>query len=295
MDCKRIRKLAACCLSIAILICFPICSVFAAADDVIGNVPRLLSASGYQNALYEECNFGDVLADAVRSAVQCDIAVINGGDLLGNVQPGEVTEEMLNACIQPDRTIATVVVTPKQLACIFEETLSHTRLGPENSYLLPVSQHGAFPQISGITLFYALDMPAGERVVRILKDKEELDLEDSDTQLTLAATTFMLSGGYDMTPVKGYSETEWTLTDALRVQIEKGLNVSERAETRIHPIGIKTNKLPIGYLVLMVGVIALLIMFFGVPMAKKASNLAKAIAEDVKEDPPDKEKHQTRT
>lgn len=243
----------------------------AASDEVIGTVPTLLSASGMTNALYEESSFGDALADAVLTLTDCSVVIVNGGDLIGNLQPGETTEAMLNECIVSGRTIATAYVTPYRLAQLLESALSHVVLNSDQKYAVPDTQHGAFPQIAGMKLTYDPSAQPGERLVRVSIDGKVLDLTDDSTRLTLAATRHMFDGGYDMPPITEYALSEHTLTDAMAACIRSGMEDYSRPGKRIHPIGMASNTLPVGYLVLMTGVIVLVFLLSRTVLSKRTT------------------------
>ncbi len=271
MACRIGQKASA--IALLILACAAFLSADALADgnDAIGNVPVLLASSGLRDAAYEECTLGDALADAVARSVDCDVVILNGGDLTGNLQPGSASGAMLEECIAPDRRIATVKISPRRLAALLEAALSHVVLTPERSYAIPDARHAAFPQISGMKLIYDPAAPPGQRLVRVTLESGALDLQDDTASLTLAATCHMLDGGYEMPPVAGYTATDRTLTDAMEAYIRGGLGDYERPGKRIRATGIRTNDLQIGYLALMAGVIVIVFLAGGVSWKKKTA------------------------
>jgi len=269
--CKRGRAIAAFALVFLLCAAIPLACTAAGDGETVGRVPVLLYASGQRDALYEECSLGDALADAVARCVDCDVVILNGGDLTGNLQPGMTTRAMLEECITPDRQIATVRISPQRLAELLEAALSHAVLGPDRAYLLPDARHGAFPQISGIQLIYDPAAQAGQRLVRVTVGDKPLDLSDNDAVLTLAATSHMLEGGYEMPSVTGYIPADKTLTDAMEAYIRAGMEDYERPGKRIRAAGVRSENLQIGYLALLAGVIVAVFLIGSASLRKRTA------------------------
>ena len=271
MGCKRFRRIAAAALLTAVCVALPLLRAAAQAGEPIGRVPTLLGASGLNDAQYEECALGDALADSVARCVECDVVILNGGDLTGNLQPGETTRAMLEECIIPDRQIVTVKISPRRLAELLEAALSHVALSPDRTYTLPDARHGAFPQVSGMEFIYDPAAQTGQRLIRITLAGKSLDLSDGEDILTLAATSYMLDGGYGMPPVSGYSATGKTLTDAMEAYIRDGLADYGRLGNRIRAAGVKTGKLQIGYLALMAAALVAVFLISSASLRKRTA------------------------
>lgn len=218
--------------------------------DIAGTVPQLLAASGSKDARSQECPLGDAVADAVRAALDADIAVVCGGDLINNLLPGEITWDGLRAIFKEDRPLAVAKVTPKTLRGILEVGLSHITLDKTETIDRVASAYDGFPQISGFTLSYDVGAPPGMRVYEVLLNGKPLDLEDDTTILRLAATQHMLGGGYDLPVVSGAENSELTLSGALAEYINNGITEYTPLEMRIYPMGAQDGSLkslfPIG-------------------------------------------------
>ncbi|NLT40875.1 MAG: hypothetical protein GXX89_10525 [Clostridiales bacterium] len=228
--------------ALALAICFSAALTHAAAErenGPVGTIPWLLTATSEQNALYEECNLGDACADSLRLALNTDLAIVNGGDLTGNLPPGELSREDFESAIRPDLPLAVAEVSVARLRQILESALSHVRLTPDRQYDAENSGHGAFPHISGFTLAYDPGEPAGRRVVWIKYGDERLDLTDTELSFTLAATEYMLGGGYELPAVPGAKTTEYTLRLAMERYIRAGMDDYSRPARRITAIGMK--------------------------------------------------------
>lgn len=229
---------------------------------MIGTIPWLLSASGAKNALYEECNLGDAAADALLRTADCDIAIVNGGDLCANLLPGDLTQSELEESFSAGRTLAVAEVTPRILVRILEGAVSHVALSGR-SIDAAASANGAFPQIAGFRFTYDPGAVPGQRIASLKIGDTSVDLDDNTTVLRLAATVYMLSGGYEQPTIEAYQTLDCTLTDAMADYIAAGLDDYSRPANRITAIGIERNTLPIVYLALLCGLLFAVAGLFG--------------------------------
>ena len=231
-------------------------------DDVVGTVPWLLSATSDRIALYEECNLGSACADSVRYAFNTDLAIVNGGDLTGNLPPGELTYEFFYEAIPDGLTLATTTVSITQLKEILESALSHVVMAADRSYDVELSKHGAFPQISGFTLAYDPSQPAGDRLVWLKVNGNAVDFNDLERSFTLAATENMLSGGYEMPVVPEAESSDLTLRDTMEQYIRSGLDDYSRQPLqpkRITVVGLKMNSEQMISIMLFLAVVCIII------------------------------------
>ena len=91
--------------------------------------------------------------------------------------------------------------------------------------------------MSGFRYLYDASAPAGQRIMEVqLDDGTELDPQDSETRLTLAATAYMLSGGYDY-PATAAESSGRTLADALADYVQQLQTVGRPAMSRIRTAG----------------------------------------------------------
>lgn len=250
-----------------------------APDDVIGNVPTYLSAVTDPLATLGETDLGNVSADAARTALGTDVAILNGGDFINNLDSGEATYAAILSVFAEDRELAAATVTYKQLSALLEQGLSHMVLDlTDESIDEEKSQYDGFPQISGMEIKYDVSAPAGEKLVYIKISGEEIDLQDDMSQLTLAATSYMLGGGYDMPAAETYSPSGITLAQALAGYIAEHADSVTAGSTfsifgsdaRIKSIGSTDNTI-IGYVPgeFLVIVLIVLIFFGGTIKASK--------------------------
>ena len=144
-------------------------------------------------------------AEAARIWAGTDLAILNGGDLGADLQPREVTWEEVQGAFSTDRALATVTVTVEELWQLLESGVSHAVLDDQLKIDREASSFGGFPQIAGFTFTYDMSAPVGQRIYSVTLDSgEALDREaDGGRELTLCATEYMLTGGYDYPPVGG--------------------------------------------------------------------------------------------
>ena len=209
-------------------------------SEIVGTVPYLLTATGDTNSQNGGCPLGNAVADATRTYLDCDIAIICGGDLVDNLPSGEITWDELRSVFAEDRPLATATITVKQLREILEAGLSHIVLDDKERIDAQASMYeGGYPQISGLTLNYDASAAPGERVRFIAIGDENMKLDDDTTQIKLAATIFMLEGGYGM-PAKADTmvPSGKTLVDVMARYISDGMADYRNTGERIHPMGV---------------------------------------------------------
>jgi 2',3'-cyclic-nucleotide 2'-phosphodiesterase (5'-nucleotidase family) len=139
-------------------------SAGAARAEVLGSSTVPLSAEQAREA---ECPLGDLAADAARSALQADLALVQASQFRQAVIPaGNLTREALTgALLYPDEAIVLVRISGQQLQSALERGLS----------MLP-KPSTAFLQVSGITVTFRSDAAAGDRVDQIKVGREALSL-----------------------------------------------------------------------------------------------------------------------
>ncbi len=152
----------------------------------------------------KEVPIGDLLADALRSRYQTDLALVNGGgirapipssyapaDLLlrrpaAGYQPGPPFDLVMGdvfAVLPFVNDAAIVTVTGDQVWAIAEHGLG----------ALPAAK-GAFPQIAGFKVTFDSTAPAGSRVLSIVLE-DETPITKNDTAYSLATSDFLYLGG----------------------------------------------------------------------------------------------------
>jgi len=254
MVCKRLAAL------IAVMLFLAMPAAYAAGgsgQELAGTVPYLLTATSDKDARCMECSLGNAVADAARKYLDTDIAIVCGGDLKGNLPSGDITWDELNGVFAEDRTLATTVVTIGQLQKILEVGVSHIQLNEKERIDPTLSAYDGFPQISGFAFSYDVSAPVGQRVYEINVNGERLDMEDESITFKLAATGFMLEGGYDLPIVEQFTPSEMTLAEITARYINDGMGNLEKTGNRIVPMGTADGVLTGSR----IGVIALTVIF----------------------------------
>ncbi len=131
-----------------------------------------------------EAAIGNLVADAMRSAVDADVALTNGGGIRANkVYPPGTTltrRDVLSELPFGNKTV------------LLEVSGADLRAALENGFSGIEKTAGRFPQVSGIEVVYDPRRPAGERVIEVRRGGVTLD---PDAKYTVATNDFMARGG----------------------------------------------------------------------------------------------------
>ena len=261
------KRLFAALIIISALLCYAISS-FAA--EVIGTVPWLLTATSEENSRYRQCSLGDAAADAVLRYLEADIAIVNGGDLIGNLLPGETSAQDVRECIRENMNLATATVSGEELRVILESALSHVTLTEGRDYDAENSCHDAFPQIAGFRISYDPGQQPGNRISRLTYNDKPVNPDDS---FRLAATENMLSGGYGLPAVSEYVVSSCSLDSVMEQYIRDGMDEYAVMKTRVYAMDVRAQHKYNRQTVLMcVGLAAVLLALF-IPLVKKNQKL----------------------
>ncbi|MBW7651783.1 5'-nucleotidase C-terminal domain-containing protein [Anoxybacillus sp. ST4] len=138
------------------------------------------------NVRTKETNLGNLVADAMRQALQTDVALTNGGGIRASIPKGDVTRNHILTTLPFANTLVKVSMSGADL----KKALEHgVRLYPE--------QNGGFPHVSGIQFTFDATKQAGARVASVKINGQPLD----ETKMyTVATNDFIAKGGdgYDM-------------------------------------------------------------------------------------------------
>jgi len=136
----------------------------------------------------QEAAIGNLIADAIRVAVDADLAIVNGGGIRGDRQypAGQVLtrRDILTELPFGNKTVK-LALTGAQVLEALENGFSQMEQGA-----------GRFPQVSGMRVAVDPRRPAGQRVVEVLVGGAPLD----PTRIYTVATNDFLARGGD-----GYS------------------------------------------------------------------------------------------
>ena len=130
--------------------------------EVLGRSAEPLDA---RPARERECSLGNLVADAARSSLRAHAALVQASQLSPVAIPaGDLTRDGLTgALFYPDETTVLVEVSGQQLVAALERGLS----------MLP-KPSTAFLQVSGLTVTFSSEAPAGQRVREVKVGREAL-------------------------------------------------------------------------------------------------------------------------
>ena len=189
----------------SVLLCTP---ALAAETAPVGELARLLQGTNPPGSTVEETPLGDMAADAVRWVSGADVAIVNGGYITANLQPGEVYEDDIVRAFSRPAPLVTVTMTRHELRQWLETGVSHIRVGKDERVDAVLSAYDGFPQIAGCSFRYDPSAPAGGRV-------SELETETASELLTVACTAEMADGSFGYAPRSDAVPLSYDLTSAV--------------------------------------------------------------------------------
>lgn len=204
--------------------------------------PLLLPSLSQAEPGSGNCAIGSLVADVAAFAADAQLAVINGGDLAGDIPQGVVSRENASAVFANDRGLAKTELTPYQLKGLLEQLLSYITMDMNTEVInREDSDFGGFPNVSGFTLRYDASAPAYGRVLSVtLPDGTPLDLDDTETVYSLAGSEVLLSAYLG----NAYSPLDVTLSGALYAYLEsEGSTLTALDWDRVTAIGTAENTL----------------------------------------------------
>ncbi len=193
--------------------------------DLTGNDPK----TGERRVRNGETNLGDFVADAYRTVLDTDIAIVNGGSIRNTIKKGVFTyNDLLEAF--PFGNMCTVIeATGQQIVDALEVGVSNY---PD--------EHGAFMQVSGMTYTIDPSVPSGlvldakgnfvevkgeRRVKDVMVNGKPIDL---NAKYTVGGTTYILKdGGNGLTMFKNCNllkDGVMTDVDAIMEYVQNYLN-----------------------------------------------------------------------
>ena len=114
--------------------------------DLVVNYPM----DGQRQVRARETNLGDVCADAYRTVLGADVAIVNGGGIRANIPAGDVTFEQIVA-VHPYGNMGCVVkATGQQILDALEMSVRNMTVDADGQLLIPGHENGGFLQVSGL-------------------------------------------------------------------------------------------------------------------------------------------------
>jgi 5'-nucleotidase len=135
----------------------------------------------------QECELGDLVADAVRANTHAQIVIINGGGLRADLPEGKITVGNVMTVLPFGNLISTFKLTGTDVVVALEN--GATALGSSST--------GRYPQVSGLRFTLDSSKPAGSRIVsvEVLGDDGKYAPIDPAATYALASNDFMHKGG----------------------------------------------------------------------------------------------------
>lgn len=130
---------------------------------------------------------GNLLTDLVREATGTDVAVIPGGSLKDDIEPGPVDVGEVYSAFPFESHVVKVDLKGSDLKKLMEESVSLVAK--------------KVMQVSGLQVTFNPDRPAGQRLVEV-RQEDGTPIRDDQTY-RVAADDFLLAGGDNYTAVRG--------------------------------------------------------------------------------------------
>lgn len=227
---------------VLLIVCFSV-SANASGEAPVGELSRLLTGTNPPGSMLEETALGDVTADAARRAANADVAIVNGGYIVANLQPGEVYEQDIVSLFSKPEKLVVLAMTQSQLKECLEIGVSHIQVGPDEKIDVAESKFEGFPQVSGVTFRYDPSAPLGERVM-------DMKTDVPGDQLAVVCTLEMAQGAFGYTPHQKWQETEYDLVSAVKSYFE-GQTIEYPELNRSQCVGTADNSIIKQYPVLL--------------------------------------------
>lgn len=182
------------------------------------------------NCRIGECNFGNLLTDAMLSASaakKTEISILNGGTIRLGIARGDISLGSISAALPFNNTLVSFGLKGRDLRTALENAFSKGFWGA-----------GRFPQVAGLRIKWKPILPPGHRIMRIeVKQKGRYLPLDPDAVYQIAATSFLLAGGdgYNILAQKAIDPYNYdmTLATVLTNYIKQNSPVNAELENRI--------------------------------------------------------------
>lgn len=185
----------------------------ACAAGTLGTSEDLLRGCDIYGNTNTETSFGSVAADAAAEYAGAGIALLPSEDFGTNVQPGDVTWEVLAACLQNDSELAAADLSAARIWEMLEISFSRLTLAENGMIDREGSYFAGYLQTSGLRVRCDAAAPAGERVRSVaLADGTPLEREDEASTYRVVSARRLLLGEYGY-PALSEQELEYAGTE----------------------------------------------------------------------------------
>ncbi len=199
---------------------------FESMKEVVGSSAVVLNGVRWQ-VRSKETNLGNFLADAMRTAGQAEIALVNGGVIRESIPKGNINLYQIGTSLPFYNSVVTIELKGSKLYEALERGVEQY---PNGAY------NGGFLHVSGIQYVFDGSKPAGKRLVEVTKDNLPLDKEKI---YRVAINDYLYNGGDNY---KEFKDARLVLRGGLLKDVvvdylRSSGTVSPKEEGRIKVIG----------------------------------------------------------
>ena len=152
-------------------------------------------------------SLGNFIADVYKSSSNADIAIISASEINSDFKTGKITRSDISGLLNPNSTVQIKKISPRILRLVLEGAISKAVLKDNKSLDEANSASTKFLQISGFKFHYNPRNEVGHKVVKIvLDDGRSLNLNDSNSNIRIAASSFLMTGGDENTALAGITD-----------------------------------------------------------------------------------------
>ncbi len=144
----------------------------------------------------EECNLGNLIADALREETGAQITYMNGGGIRSDIEAGVITMGDI-LTVQPFNNVtSTFDLTGSDVLAMLENGVSRIQLN-EQGQVQRGGASGRFLQISGARFSIDPTQEVGSRIVsvEVLNDAGEFEPLDPEAIYSIAGNNYVRTGG----------------------------------------------------------------------------------------------------
>ena len=178
-----------------------------------------------------ESNIANFAADAVRTALDADIALLNAGGFRSDqvVGPGPLTRRDILALLPFQNPLLVLGLNGAQLREVLEHGLDRRVVN---------GQSGAFPHVSGLRMVYDPALPKGQRIVELTAGGQPVTAQ---SQYRLATSNYLAGGGDGYAMLKGLqvlrpAEGSPLETEAVLQAMERAGSIAPQADGRLRQL-----------------------------------------------------------
>ncbi len=165
-------------------------------DQPIGATSDVFLTGDRSVCRVEECNLGNLIADAMRAETGAQIAIMNGGGIRADIDEGEILLGEVLTLHPFGNLMSTFQLSGADIVAALENGVSGLTLNDAGQ----VSRDGApgrFPQVSGLRFSFDPTLEAGSRIVSVEVENEDGSFSPIDETATYSVATlnFIRTGG----------------------------------------------------------------------------------------------------